>query len=196
MKAIVASSHYQENLDWTVNCKYPTIVYSKTISRSPNFIPFNKVQEVPAYLKYIIDNYKTLPEHSVFVHGHRSSNHQVGNIDDIINSIKFGDKKIINLNRPDWYQVINQDTNEWDKKYTWLSDNWKTLFKDTLPLPIKLGFWSSAQFAVHKDCILQYPMHFWSHLYKWCMKTTLENYVSARIFEYTWYYIFSKRAMF
>ena len=96
----VASSHFNEDLHWINLIKYPTDIYSKTI-KNKNFIPFNKVQEAPAYLKYIIDNYYNLPEYTIFVHGHLDSLHQDMNIIEKINSLKFDDK-IINLNRPDW----------------------------------------------------------------------------------------------
>jgi predicted O-methyltransferase YrrM len=190
----VLSSHYNEDLSWINFIKYPTTIYSKTL-QNKNFISFNKVQEAPAYIKYIINNYYSLPEYTIFVHGHLQSEHQDKHLVDIINNLSF-DKDIINLNRPDWVGSIEKGQEEWDKKYSWLSDNWKQIFGEYLELPEKLTFYSCAQFAVNKKCILQYPIHFWEKLYQWCEATELENYISSRIFEYVWYYIFSKKALF
>jgi hypothetical protein len=191
----IISSHYEEDLSWINFVKYEVIVYSKTI-KNKNFINFNKVQEAPAYLKYIIDNYESLPEYTIFVHGHLYSEHQKDkNIIDIINNISFDDD-IINLNRSDWENSITIGEDKWDKKYSWLSENWQDIFGTYLDLPLKMTFHSSAQFAVNKKCIIQYPIEFWKKLFNWCENTNLDNYVSSRIFEYSWYYIFSKKALF
>lgn len=191
----VISSHYNENLNWINFIKYPTVVYSKTLV-DKNFIPFNKVQEAPAYLKYIIDNYFNLTDYTIFVHGHLYSEHQLNkSIIEIINNLEFN-SDIINLNRPDWIGSIEKGQDEWDKKYNWLSDNWNDLFGNYLELPEKMTFYSCAQFAIHKNNILQHPIEFWIKLYNWCESTTLDNYISSRIFEYCWYYIFSKKPLF
>lgn len=192
---LVLSSHYNEDLSWINFIKYPTLIYSKTLE-DKNFINFNKVQEAPAYLKYIIDNYYNLPEYTIFVHGHLNSLHQKDkNIVEIINDLKFN-SDIINLNREDWIGDIYEGLDEWDKKYCWLSDNWDDMFGNYLELPEKLKFYSCAQFAVNKNCITQYPVEFWQKLFNWCKNTQLDNYISSRIFEYCWFYIFSKKALF
>ena len=190
----VLSSHYKEDLTWVNFVKYPVDIYSKTIE-GKNFISFNKVQEAPAYLKYIIDNYNQLPEYTVFIHGHFMSQHQDLNIVDKINSLNF-DSAIINLNRPDWTCTLKRGEDLEDRKFSWLEDNWKDLFGDSLVLPDELHFPACAQFAVHRSCITRHPIEFWQRLYKWCEDTTLENYTSSRIFEYLWYYIFTGKNIF
>lgn len=186
---VVVSSHFKEDLDWIHGVKYPVTVFSKT-EKEFNFIPFNKVQEVPAYVKYIIDNYNCLPLYSIFVHGHFESEHQDTNIVRKINSLKFNND-IINLNRPDWTAKISLGDDFSDKKYSWLSENWFDIFGEYIKLPDTLTFYSCAQFAVRRECILKHPIEFWQKIYYWCETNTLDNYVSSRIFEYVWYYIFS-----
>lgn len=195
MNIKILSSHYNEDLTWTKYVKYETIVYSKTILNK-NFIHFNKVQEVPAYLKYIIDHYNDLPDYTIFVHGHLFSEHQKEkNIIQIINELNFN-CDIINLNRPDWIGCLEEGDDLWDRKYSWVSDNWNDIFGDYLKLPPKMTFYCCAQFAVNKKCILRHPIEFWQKLFKWCENTELDNYISSRIFEYCWYYIFSGKALF
>lgn len=191
---LVVSSHYNEDLSWVQTIKYPAVVYSKT-NQNLNFIPFNKVQEVPAYIKYIIDNYKCLPMYSIFVHGHLHSMHQYTDISSTINSLKFIGP-IINLNRPDWTGDISQNENYPDKKFEWLSENWNDIFGNSLELPTRLTFYSCAQFAIRRDCILKYPLKFWEKIYDWCQYNKLDNFVSSRIFEYVWYYIFSGQNLY
>ena len=191
MKACVVSAHFNEDLTWITLSKYPVVVYSKTINLSYNYIPFNKVQEVPAYLKYIIDHYECLPEYTFFVHGHRQAYHQDAPIDVIINrTILSG--QIINLNRPDWYVEITPATNKPDSNWAWVDENWTNIFGSTLKKPDLLSFWPCAQFAVHCSCIQQYPKRFWEYIYAWCIETDLDNWLSSRIMEYCWYYIFTQ----
>ena len=202
-EAIVVSAHYNEDLSWINLVKYPVKVYSKTI-KDENYIDFNKAQEAPSYLKYIIENYNSLPEYSIFVHGHLESYHQTDNIINLINNVKF-EGSVVNLNR-DWRQTISikdkfidanlVHTDENDLRFYWLKQNWNDFIGEWLPLPDLLSFISCAQFAVHKSCITQYPIEFWQQLFDFCKKTELENYVSSRLFEYTWYYIFSRKASF
>lgn len=192
--AVVVSSHYKEDLNWVNLVNYPVKIYSKTI-KNQNFIDFNKVQEVPAYLKYIIENYNNLPEYSIFVHGHLTSEHQEDNIVNLINNVKL-DKPIINLNRKDWFQTISKGDEFKDRKFSWIEENWKDLIGNYLTMPSSFSFPSCAQFAIHKSCIQQHPIQFWQHLFDWCKNTNLENFVSSRIFEYIWYYIFSGKSNF
>ena len=203
-EAIVVSSHYNEDLSWINSVKYPVKVYSKTI-KDENFIDFNKAQEVPAYLKYIIENYYNLPEYSIFVHGHLEAFHQADSIINLINNVVL-DKPIIDLNA-NWRQeiyikdkVLDPTLPHCDEKNDfrayWLRENWNDFFGEWLPLPDLLSFLSCAQFVIHKSCIVHYPIEFWEHLFDACKKTKLENYISGRIFEYTWYYIFSRKADF
>jgi len=191
---LIASSHFKESLNWVNFVKYPVHVYSKTI-KNKNFISFNKVQEVPAYLKYIIENYNNLPEYSIFVHGHLTSEHQSDHIINLINNLKF-DNDIINLNRKDWTQKICKGDEFEDRKFSWIENNWKDIFGENVSMPEVFEFPSCAQFAVHSSCITRHPLEFWNKLYKWCEETNLENYISSRIFEYLWYYIFSGKNIF
>jgi predicted O-methyltransferase YrrM len=191
----ILSCHYKEDLSWINFVKYPVSVYSKTLTNK-NYIPFNKVQETPGYLKFIIDNYNNLPEYTIFVHGHLNSEHQANkNIVDIINNLSFNED-IVNLNRPDWLGSIQHGDDFWDKKYSWISENWKDMVGDYLELPLKMTFYSCCQFAVNKKCILRHPLEFWQKLFNWCENTSLDNYISSRIFEYTWYYFLSGKALY
>lgn len=194
-QAVVCTNHYEEDLSWILLSRYPVIVYTKTEKSSPNYLGFNKVYEVPSYLRYIIDHYEVLPEFSIFVHGHRGSPHQDNFIDVIINELEFTEK-IITLSRHDHYKYIEEGTDLPYMKYSWLSDNWEDIFGMELALPKKLAFYGMAQFAVHKSCITQYKIEFWEHLYDWCLKTELPDWLSSRIFEYAWFYLFSRQPIF
>jgi hypothetical protein len=190
MKACVVSAHFHEDLSWILNSKYPVVIYSKTITSSANHIGINKTQECPAYLKFIVENYESLPEYSIFVHGHRNSEHQDDYIDNKINGLVF-DRDIIGLNRPDFYNILSDDVVEYRVEWGWVKDNWLSVFGKYIPTPEKLGFPACAQFAVNRKCIRRLPIQFWESLLKWSLDNSLENHISSRIMEYSWYYIFT-----
>lgn len=191
MRVVVASAHFNEDLSWVSRVNYPVKVYSKTLTIS-NFIPFNKVQEVPAYLKFIIDNYIDLPDYTFFVHGHEYSPHQNDSIINLINNASL-DKPMVNINRVDWYNKYDYTRlPDWD----WLRSSWGELFEGYLEFPNKLWFPAGAQFAVHRNLILNYPLKFFINAYDWCRDNKLENYISSRIFEYVWFYLFTKKEIY
>jgi hypothetical protein len=189
-KAILVA-HYNENIDWLKNQKIKTLIYSKTI-KEYNFIDENKGQEVPCYIKYIIDSYDNLPEKTLFIHAHKSSIHQDIDTDKIIPILNWNLDSFFSINKRYWYQEISKNISiDFGAYDVWLKNNWH-IFENYLPFPEKLKFYSGAQFVVDKKLILQYPKNFWENLYVWIMKTDLSSYISSRIFEYTWHYIFTK----
>jgi hypothetical protein len=191
MQIKVVSSHFNEDLSWTSRIKYPVVVYSKTINNS-NYISFNKVQEAPAYLRFIIENYNNLPDYTFFVHGHEYSIHQTDSIVNLINNCELT-KDIVNINRPDWYNKLNEFTvPEWN----WIKNHWEELFRGYFNFPSKLWFPACAQFAVRKNLLLSNSLEFYKHCYFWCQNTNLDNYISSRIFEYMWFYIFTGKEVY
>ena len=68
MNLVVVVCHFKENLDWLKKLKHPYIVYNKNEKNSDKFeinllnVGFDTI----VYLKYIIDNYKNLPDYVCF----------------------------------------------------------------------------------------------------------------------------------
>jgi hypothetical protein len=101
MKHNLVVSHYNEDLQWTslvdMN-KYNIVLVSKTLENADIFQPKNIGYEASAFLEYIVKYYDTLPEYSVFVHGHETSWHHRGKMQDLVNNLQLGDKKYKNIN--------------------------------------------------------------------------------------------------
>jgi len=183
----VLIAHYNEDLTWTNNITVDEkIIYSKTNS-DYTYVPHNKGQEAAHYLQFINDRYNSLPDNILFLHGHDNSNHQQYSSEEIVNKLNWGVADYFSVNRRDWYQEELAP-----EYYEWVKSNWD-VFSLYIELPAKLGFYSSAQFKVSKNLILQYPKQFYPDLYEWLINTPLINHVSGRIFEYTWNYIFTKQ---
>jgi hypothetical protein len=184
-------AHYNEDLVWLDKINIPKIIYSKT-NKKYNLVPGNKGQEIPCFLKYIIDFYDNLPDKTLFLHGHRMSGHQDFNTDSVIPVLNWNLDSFFSINKRDWYQEISKTVYFDEGAYdVWLKQNWY-MFEEYLPFPECLKFYSGAQFVVNKELITQYPISFYKKLYNWIQTTELTNFITSRIFEYTWHYIFTK----
>jgi len=196
MKAVLIA-HYNEDLNWikTIDSNLKIFIYSKT-NKNHHFYPINKGQEVNLYLKYIIDNYKNLPEKTLFLHAHENSYHQEFVSSFICNNVNWECDDYFSVNRRDYYQEVSDKYSLSGGAYhNWLKTNWNQLYNNYLDFPEKLMFYSCAQFVVSQDLILQYPILFWNNLLQWINLTHLSNVITSRIFEYTWHYIFTKNAI-
>jgi hypothetical protein len=198
----VLIAHFNEDLTWINNINFdgPIEVYSKTIhDYEDRFIPVNKGQEIPMYLKYIINNYNDLPDKTLFLHGHSSSPHQDFDSRFIIENVKWDCDYFFSVNKRNWYQEVSSKHQISKGSFDiWLKTYWY-LFEEYLPFPINgLFFYSGAQFVVDKSLILQYPISFYEKLYQWVITETINippgtsDEISSRIFEYVWHYIFTK----
>jgi hypothetical protein len=211
--------HFREDLSWLQNIKYPYSIYSRSLQNSKDTVHLNhdKGVEAYAYLQYIVDNYDALPEVVIFVHGHRQSWHQDGNIDDILNNLKF-DKSFYNFNncyinpmsRGEDETVVShyfprfKDSCLFRKSYKlWMEDTWEELFLKRIELPERFECKAGAQFYTTREKILQHPKWFYEHMLRWLMETdiderlrvskdkqTLDSQVSGRIMEFNWHLLF------
>ena len=195
MRKTVVVAHYNEDLDWCIKLSkdYDIRIYSKT-NKNFNFIDNNKGQEIPMYLKYIIDNYNNLSDKTLFLHGHKTSHHQDYSSDFIIQNVNWNLNDFFSVNRRNCYQEVSSTFEYSEGAFNnWLRNNWN-VFENELKFPEDgLFFYSNAQFVVDKKLILQYKLDFWIKLYDWISNTDLSNIISSRIFEYVWHYIFTKK---
>ena len=154
-------AHYSENLDWlsTLNFDGEIVIYSKTNQTIPErYINVNKGQEVPMYLKYIVDFYDNLPDKTLFLHGHLNSPHQDFDSKYICENINWSVSDFFSVNKRDWYQEVSKNYETWKVHGLWLKNYWH-LFEDYLKFPDNgLQFYSGAQFLVSKKLILQYQL--------------------------------------
>lgn len=200
MSRKILIAHYNENLDWVNNLNFDgeIVVYSKTIQTIPErYISINKGQEVPMYLKYIVDFYDNLPEKTLFLHGHSNSPHQDFESKYICENLNWEIDNFFSVNKRDWYQEVSKNFETWKVHGEWLRNNW-SMFQAEIDFPEDgLLFYSGAQFVVSKSLILRYPKSFYENLYNWVLTKTVNHppqtsdEIVSRIFEYTWHYIFT-----
>jgi len=185
----VLIAHYNKDISWIseirpgVNIK----VYS-TSDPSRIYVTPNKGMDANMYLRYILDNYDNLPERTLFVHHHKEDWTQDFPLPYIINNLNWGLDNYFNIGARQYYGdvfVIDPRTKQW------LRDSWY-LFEQYIPFPKELFYYAGTQFMCHRDLIKQYPKSYYQMLYSWLMMTPLPDYLSGRIFEWTWHYILTK----
>ena len=177
----ICTCHYNEDLEWLKNCGYPVTVIHKEGGKpieSPTFTIPNVGREASAYLKFIIERYDTLPEYTIFLHGHETSPHQ------------NGDRSMLDMIRTaniEKYNFIN------------LNNSWRCFIPDNRLLTNKnLQFYSvddklitctGAQFIVSQSCIQRHTKEYYENLFKNII--TVNDAVEM---EYSWYYIFTHKS--
>ena len=185
----ICIAHYNEDLIWTKYLNTPFSIISKH-GIEYDVAP-NRGNEASSYLKYIIDNYEQLPDFVFFVHGHETSNHQTGKIQDIINTtinIITDSTRYLDINGCQ-LNLRNFPTSY--TKFLEFIPIYNSIIKKKQLTENDIIYWASAQFCVNKDAILSNSKEVYENFYNYLMTTNENSFWTSRYFEYTWEHIFS-----
>ena len=204
-RVLVMPRMAEENVDW-VDEELPDIgkaIYVADNQSAPLHPPQNKGHEVMIYLTYVIDHYDDLPDVSIFMHAHRWSWHN----NDLQNNDAVPMIRMLSAERvqrvgyvnmrchwgpgcPDWMHpgAMEEDINKQEE--TLMAKSWSELFPHE-PIPQVLAVPCCAQFALSRDRIRTVPLHTYNHYRNWLLNTELSDYISGRIWEYLWQFIFT-----
>jgi hypothetical protein len=193
-----------ENVDWVD--EIPAIkkaIYVADDPSAPLHPPKNKGNEVMIYLTYIIDNYDALPDVSIFMHAHRYSwhnndllYHDAAEMIKMLSSERVQRQGYMNMRChwnpgcPEWMHpgVMEEDINK--EEEIMMAKSWSELFPHE-PIPRVLAGPCCAQFALSRDRIRTIPLSTFSFYRNWLLKTELSDYISGRIWEYIWQFVFT-----
>jgi uncharacterized protein YifN (PemK superfamily) len=189
-------ARYNEDISWlALNFPdIPHLVYQKSEdSTTCNGAPLcsypNVGAEAPAYLQYILDFYETLPNVTVFLHGHQSAWHE-SNIVQKLNRIRFERVKFFNVGENT--MCVNL-TREDDIQSVTTAQGWDEFMADEFgPMPEQVCSPCCAQFAVSRDRIRLRSKSFYRRLMKWITTTSMRTFYSSRVFEYLWHILFGE----
>lgn len=170
--------------------------------------PRNKGHEVMVYLTYIIDHYSDLPDTIIFMHAHRWTHHNIELLGydsaEMIRRLSndyVAREGYVNM-RCRWYPGCPEWLHPKDARETLakqegvvLSQCWHELFPSK-PLPEALGQGCCAQFALSKNRVLSIPLSRFIFYRDWMLRTPLSDYVSGRIWEYLWQYLFTGESIY
>jgi hypothetical protein len=184
-----------------------TAIYVADDPSAPLHPPKNKGHEVMIYLTYIVDHYDQLPDVAVFMHSHQNAWHN----DALFNGDAANLLRRLNLNRviregymntrcgfgpgcPAWMHPGAVEEDETKQEETMLARAWGELFPDE-PIPSVLAQPCCAQFALSRDRIRSIPRARFVFYRDWLLSTDLSDYITGRIWEYLWQYIFTGEAV-
>ncbi|KAI5370797.1 hypothetical protein Slin15195_G016690 [Septoria linicola] len=178
-------------------------VYTVNDRKAKLHPPKNKGHEVMVYLSYIIDFYDQLPDVSIFMHAHRYAWHNNELLDtDAAQMVRHLSPERVtregymNLRChwdpgcPTWLHPGSTKDNYDKPEEVLLAECWSELFPMD-PVPSVLAQACCAQFAVSRERILATPKMRYIVMRDWLIRTELTDYLSGRIFEHIWQYIFT-----
>ena len=178
-------------------------VYVADDAAAPLHPPKNKGHEVMVYLSWIIDNYDSLPDVAVFAHAHRFSWHNDDVLDgDAATMVRQLSRQrvwregYVNLRCnwspgcPDWMHPGETEQNAMKQEEVMLAKSWRELFPLD-PVPSVLAQPCCAQFALSRERIQTRPQATYMWYRDWLFSTPLPDYLSGRIWEYVWQFVFT-----
>jgi len=200
-RGLVMARTKSDDVDWVKAVAAKPYLYSVDDPTAALRTPINKGHEAMAYLTYIIDNYNLLPDISIFMHSHRHSHHNNQVFDgDAIEMIRhLSNNRVMRqgyvnlrcLHSPGCPHVL-ADEGAFGTAIPMqdgLRDMWDYIFPGKPP-PYALEQPCCAQFAVSKERIWATTRARYIYYRDWLLQTELDDYLSGRVFEYTWQLIF------
>jgi hypothetical protein len=170
--------------------------------------PENKGHEAIVYLTYLIDFYETLPDVSIFMHGHGGTWHN----NDLLNLSSSAMVRHLRLEKvlrdgymnlrchwepgcPSWLHpnALEFDGNKQEQLL--FAPAWRQLFPSS-PVPDVLAQPCCSQFAVSRAAVHATPRRRYVEMRDWIRGTDLSDADSGRVFEYCWQYIFHNSTRF
>ncbi|CAI7610836.1 unnamed protein product [Penicillium bialowiezense] len=208
-KVMVVTRTKEEDTSWIAEQlpDWDTAIYVADDPSAPLHPPKNKGHEVMIYLTYLVDHYDHLPDVAVFMHSHQFAWHN--------DALFEGDAaqllRKLNLNRviregymntrcgygpgcPAWMHPGAVEADESKQEEIMLARAWGELFPDQ-SIPSVLAQPCCAQFALSRDRIRSIPRARYVFYRDWLLSTDLSDYITGRIWEYLWQYIFTGEAV-
>lgn len=196
----------EDDIGWIAR-ELPTLDVSIYIADNPAALkhpPKNKGHEVMIYLSYLIENYNNLPDIVLFMHSHRWTHHNnrllgfdASQMIRALSNAHVIREGYVNMRChwspgcPEWLRPISGEDTLAKQEETVLERCWKELFPFD-PLPSFLAQPCCAQFALSRARVLSIPRSRYVFYRDWILRTPLSDYVSGRIWEYSWQYLFTK----
>lgn len=212
VKTLVISSTKEENVNW-VGANFDQdeyirpAVYVVDDKTAPLHTPENKGHEVMTYLTYIIDRYHNLTDVNIFLHAHENSWHNNnvlgGNAVEMIrrlSSERVQREGYMNLKCgwqggcPDWVHLGSFKEEPYKEEQPLMAMAFAQLFPFD-PVPEVLAQPCCAQFAVSKATIQRLPRETYVKIREWLLRTRQTDYISGRIFEHIWQFIFTGKSV-
>ncbi|KAF2193815.1 hypothetical protein K469DRAFT_244038 [Zopfia rhizophila CBS 207.26] len=210
-RTLVITRKKVENVSWIEqqfgNGKDPylsTAIFTVDAPVGSYVIPKNKGNEVMAYLSYIIGQYHNLSDITIFMHAHSVAWHNNELLHGVSSNMirRLSSPTVVrngyfnmrchwNPGCPHHTHPLGDEKMNKDKPETEIfKKSWRELFPEA-EVPNVLTQPCCSQFALSRERILALPRERYASLRQWLLDTELKDYLSGRVFEYLWQYIFT-----
>ena len=204
-QALIISRLASEDVSWvsTHLPHFDRYIYTTDDADALRHTPQNKGHEAMVYLTHLVEHYYGLADINIFMHKGRFTHHNEGLLDyDAVKMISRlrGSYVVrngyINLqcdwakSCPSWLNGSDTWPNMEKQEQVYLSRVWEELFPSK-GIPITLGAPCCAQYAISKERIRAIPLAKFVFIRDWLIRTPLTDYVSGRLWEYLWHYLFT-----
>jgi Protein of unknown function (DUF3431) len=184
---------------------FKTAVYTVDDPASTHRVPQNKGHEAMVYLSYMIDNYDTLSDVTIFLHSHLITWHNNDLLDSSaalmikrLSSPRVMREGYMNMRChwqpgcPDHLHPFSgtADKNNDQPEEVIFANSWRELFPD-VAVPTVLSQPCCAQFALSKAKIQTIPKEKYIYYRDWILASKLPDNLSGRVWEYLWQVIFA-----
>jgi len=202
-QVLVVTRQKKEDVSW-ISRELPhlkTAIYTVDDENAALRPPTNKGHESMVYLTYIVDNYETLADTTIFVHAHQVAYHNNDLLgSDMVRMLKrlnnqhvaevgyFNLRCHLDPGCPDWLHMNASQENINRKEEIIFPKIWDSLHPGK-PLPDVLSHPCCSQIAASRARLQSIPLSEWKRYQHWLSETDLSDEVSGRIWEYTWQYI-------
>lgn len=204
-RILVIAKVKEENTGW-IDEELPGVEKAIYVADDPSAAfhpPKNKGHEVMVYLTYLIDHYEEVPDVMIFMHAHRWTwhNNDLMNHDAVEMVRRLSSERVMRegyMNMrcqwqpgcPNWIHPgkIDQDVNKQEEIL--VAESWSELFPRE-PIPQVLAAPCCGQFSLSRERVHSIPKTTFIFYREWLLKTDISDYLSGRVFEYIWQYIFT-----
>jgi hypothetical protein len=232
-KALIIARTKNEDISWLeetldLTDGWDVYVYTTDDLEAHHHTPINKGREAMAYLTYIIEHYntpttipfapsypgqldqaRTIPDVTLFMHGHRTSWHD--NMFSLSSPATISSLRLSRVARlgymnlrctwspgcPDHIHPENAGQLDLNKpEEAGFASAWHELFPPDTPVPKVLSQACCAQFAVSRDRILAHPLSTYVAVRDWLLGTEMEDAISGRILEYLYQVLWTGEAVY
>ncbi|KAI2605833.1 uncharacterized protein GGS25DRAFT_358154 [Hypoxylon fragiforme] len=208
---LVMATLRKDDISWVDNITIPNLNVIRYISDSTDAefhppVP-KKGREAMIYLTYLHDYYDNLPDISIFIHADETPWHMESALN---SSVAFAlshldlqqvlHQKYFNLRVswqnacPDWINTTKTTGNKVKEEQRYMYDAFMENFA-TDQVPEILAGPCCSQFAVTKDAVRSRPRSQYRKNMDWLLETSLDDYISGRIWEHLWQWLFKGEAI-
>lgn len=211
-KTLIVPRTSNEDVSWIAenfggNSYINTAIYTVDDVNAELHPPKNKGHEVMVYLTYIIDHYHNLSDVNIFIHSHQYAwhNNELLGSDSVQMISRLSAERVqregfMNMRCswepgcPSWMHPGNVEEDINKQEEVMLAQSWSELFPFD-PIPNVLAQPCCAQFALSRDRIQALPLARYVFYRDWLLRTNLSDYISGRVWEYVWQFVFTGKAI-